>query len=62
MGALQVGDTLYSPFFGREIVIAEIISDHVWKFEVEGMVVDAQTPLSYFEQRPELKVKRNDVP
>ena len=53
---LKVGDKLWSPFFGKEIVIVEINSDNDWKFEIEREILKSRTLLSYFEQRPELKI------
>lgn len=57
--SLKAGDIIYSPFFGKNLTIIEITSDYDWKFEIDGQVAEAQTPLSYFEERPNLKVTKD---
>jgi hypothetical protein len=50
MKLLKVGDKIYSPFFGQEITIVKINTNEDWYFEIQGHVLKAQTPLSYFER------------
>jgi hypothetical protein len=47
---LKVGDTVWSPFLGRDIKIVKINSDDDWYFEIEDVILKAQTSLSYFEE------------
>lgn len=47
------GDKLWSPFFQTYITVLDIRSDEDWDFDLDGQIVKARTPLSYFEERPE---------
>lgn len=51
MKQLNVGDTVYSPFFDQEITIVKIVNDNEWEFEIQGHILKAKTPLSYFERK-----------
>jgi hypothetical protein len=48
---LKVGDKVYSSYFNAEITITRIEDDKNWWFDLNGNILKAQTPLSYFERR-----------
>jgi len=48
---LKVGDYVYSEFFKSKLKIVAINSDDDWYFELNGRIMKAKTPLSYFYSR-----------
>lgn len=47
----KVGDYVYSEFFKSKLKIVAINSDDDWYFELNGRIMKAKTPLSYFYSR-----------
>lgn len=48
---LKVGDIVYSKFFDANIEIVKINSDRDWLFKLNNRILQAKTPLSYFEKQ-----------
>lgn len=50
MKKLKEGNKIQSKYFNAELTITKIIDDKNWFFSLpSGIVLKAQTPLSYFE-------------
>lgn len=45
---IKEGDVLYSDYFNQNIKVIKIHSNTDWYFEIQGQILKAQTPLSYF--------------
>jgi len=58
MSIIQVGDELYSPFFGQYITVVKITSDNDWEFKIQGHILKAQVPLSYFENKKKGQINK----
>ena len=49
--SIKVGDILHSDYFNQDIRVIKINSDVDWYFEIQGQILKAHTPLSYFEEK-----------
>ena len=49
----EVGDKVWSPYFGQHLIVTAKKSDKKWRFRKEngGQTFAARTPLSWFEER-----------
>lgn len=61
----SIGSRFYSPYFREYIIVRGIVSKSNWYFSKEsdaGNIIRAITPLTYFENNPNLYDRRKVVP